>query len=55
MSTIVFDEQLEESFKAIYICGVINNGYSVKKNYPHNIHLAIVPQKGAKDTYEFED
>ena len=54
-STILFNEQPEDSFKAIYICGVISKGYSAKKNYPHNVHLAIVPRKGATDTYEFEE
>lgn len=54
-TTMVFDEQPEDSFKAIYICGVINAGYSQKKNYPHNVHLAIVPQKGARCLYEFEE
>lgn len=49
---IVFDE--ENNFKAIYICGVRNKGYSQKKNYPHNIHAAIIPKEGAKDTWEFE-
>ena len=42
------------SFKAIYICGVIKKGYSQKKNYPHNVHAAIIPKKAAKDTWEFE-
>ena len=55
MTTMVFDEQPEDSYKAIYICGVISKGYSAKKNYPHNIHLAIVPKKGEKAVYEFED
>lgn len=54
-TTIVFDEQPEDSFKAIYICGVINAGYSVKKNYPHNVHLAIVPKEGARCLYQFEN
>ena len=40
-TTIIFDEQQEDRFKAIYICGVISKGYSAKKNYPHNVHLAI--------------
>ena len=30
-TTIIFDEQPEDTFKAIYICGVINKGYSAKK------------------------
>ena len=54
-TTIIFDEQPEDSFKAIYICGVINKGYSQKKNYPHNVHLAIVPKPGARCLYQFEE
>lgn len=52
---IVFDEQDINSYKAIYICGVASKGYSVKKNYPHNLHLAIIPKKGYKDIYKFEN
>ncbi|WP_404987899.1 hypothetical protein [Clostridium culturomicium] len=54
-TTIVFDEQPEESFKAIYICGVVSQGYSSKKNYPHNVDLAIVPKQGARCLYQFEN
>ena len=50
---IVFDEV--EDFKGIYICGVISKGYSQKKNYPHNVHAAIIPKEGAKDSWEFEE
>ena len=53
-STILFNEQPEDSFKAIYICGVMSKGYSAKKNYPHNVHLAIIPREGCNDVYEFE-
>lgn len=49
---IIFDEV--EEFKAIYICGVINKGYSSKKNYPHNVHAAIIPKEGANDKWEFD-
>lgn len=51
---IEFDEVNEDNFKAIYICGVIKKGYAQKKNYPHNLHAAIVPKEGAKDVFEFE-
>lgn len=51
---IEFDEFNDLDTKAIYICGVINKGYSSKKNYPHNVHAAIIPREGAKDTWEFE-
>lgn len=53
-NTIVFDEVEEGSYKAIYICGVINKGYYKKANYPHNVHLAIIPKEGYNDVYEFE-
>ena len=53
-TTMVFDEVEEESYKAIYICGVINKGYYKKANYPHNVHLAIIPREGCNDVYEFE-
>ncbi|MGL5149089.1 MAG: hypothetical protein ACRC7N_00745, partial [Clostridium sp.] len=49
---IYFDEV--EDFKAIYICGVISKGYSQKKNYPHNVHAAIIPCEGAKDSWSFD-
>lgn len=51
---IAFDEMSEDNFKAIYICGVIKKGYAQKKNYPHNLHTAIIPKLGASDTFEFE-
>ena len=54
-TTIIFDEQPEDTFKAIYICGVISKGFSAKKNYPHNVHLAIIPKKGARCLYQFEE
>lgn len=49
---IEFDEV--EEYKAIYICGVINKGYTQKKNYPHNVHAAIEPKEGASDKWEFD-
>ena len=49
---IMFDEV--ESCKAIYICGVISKGYYKKSNYPHNVHIAIIPREGFKDAYEFD-
>lgn len=51
---IEFDEFNDLDTKAIYICGVINKGYSAKKNYPHNVHAAIIPKEGAHDIWEFE-
>lgn len=53
--TITFDEFPEGTYKAIYICGVFKAGSSTKKNYPHNVHLAIVSEEGHNDVYDFED
>ena len=53
-SPIALDEQPSGSFNAIYICGVARQGYSQKKNYPHNLHTAIWPEEGAVDEFEFE-
>ena len=49
---ITFDEHAGHG--AIYICGVARKGYSSKKNYEHNVHLAIRPSPGARDTFSFE-
>ena len=49
---ITFDEQ--DGHRAIYICGVARKGYSVKKNYGHNVHLAIVPDADAISHFHFE-
>jgi hypothetical protein len=50
---VILDEVPGDEFKAIYICGVARKGYSVKKNYPFNLHAAILPREGAKDAFEF--
>ena len=50
---ITFNEQ--EDFRAIYICGVSKDGYSQKRNYIHNVHIAIKPENGHSDKYVFED
>ncbi len=50
--TIVFDEHA--GHQAIYICGVARKGYSSKKNYDHNVHLAIRPAAGDASAYQFE-
>jgi hypothetical protein len=50
--TIAFDEYA--GHQAIYICGVARKGYSSKKNYEHNVHLAICPAAGVQSTYQFE-
>lgn len=53
-SEITFDEFPEDDYKAIYICGVFKSGFATKKNYPHNVHLPIVPKEGATDTFDFD-
>jgi hypothetical protein len=49
---IAFDEHVGHS--AIYICGVARKGYSSKKNYEHNVHLAIRPAAAAASSFRFE-
>ena len=49
---MTFDEI--EDFKAIYLCGVIKKGYPTT-NYPHNLHVAMLPKEGASDSLQFED
>ncbi len=50
--TVVFDEHT--GHQAIYICGVARKGYSSKKNYEHNVHLAIGPSTGVVSHFTFE-
>lgn len=50
---ITFDEH--SGHPAIYMCGVARSGYSVKKNYAHNVHLAIRPSPGTSGRFVFED
>ena len=49
---IAFDEHADH--RAVYICGVVRKGYSVKRNYPHNVHLAIAPATGVQSRFQFE-
>jgi hypothetical protein len=49
---IAFDEH--DGHQAIYICGVARKGYSVKKNYAHNVHLAIRPRRDIRAEFQFE-
>jgi hypothetical protein len=51
---IDFDERPADTFDAIYICGVSNNGYRAKLNYQHNVHAAILPEAGNSDEWTFE-
>ncbi|MEY4394675.1 MAG: hypothetical protein RL595_1924 [Planctomycetota bacterium] len=50
---ITFDEH--SGHDAIYICGVARKGYSVKKNYEHNVHLAIKPTPVSTSRFQFEN
>jgi hypothetical protein len=50
---LAFDEY--GGHRAIYICGVARKGYSVKKNYEHNVHLALKPSLGTSARFTFED
>ena len=52
--TITFDEQVPNTFDAIYICGVSSNGYRTKLNYPHNVHAVIISEPGNIDEWSFE-
>jgi hypothetical protein len=51
-SEITFDEH--DGHQAIYICGVARKGYSLKKNYDRNVHLAILPLDKATAEFSFE-
>ena len=53
-SRIVLDEVLAHMYQAIYICGVSTTGYTGHQNYPHNVHAAIAPMIGARETWTFE-
>lgn len=53
--TISLDEQPESGFEAVYICGVAKAGYSSHRNYPHNVHTAVVPAPGQSDDWRFEN
>lgn len=53
-TTLLMDEVPESEYKAIYFCGVLKKGYP-KSNYPHNVHFAIIPQKGAQDSWQYEN
>jgi hypothetical protein len=51
---IVMDEFPDLNWDAIYICGVSTNGYKQHENYPHNVHVAIIPSPGTEDKWAFE-
>ena len=52
--TLVLDEQPAGAWGALYLCGVAKRGYP-RSNYPHNVHLALVPCPGAEASWTFED
>ena len=52
---VILDEYPELGWDAIYICGVSSKGYSKHENYPHNVHVAIIPAPGEKDEWSFEN
>ncbi len=51
---VTLDEYPEIGWDAIYICGVSRNGYTRHENYPHNVHIAIIPAPGKTDQWSFE-
>lgn len=52
--TIIMDEFPELGWDAIYICGVSAKGYTKHENYPHNVHVAVIPDPGKHDEWSFE-
>lgn len=52
---ICMDEYPQEDWDAIYICGVSRIGYSKHENYPHNVHVVILPREGERDEWSFEN
>lgn len=52
---LILDELPQDQYDAIYICGVAKQGYSSKKNYPHNLHAALLPSEGEHDEFSFEN
>jgi hypothetical protein len=54
-TSVVMDEFPDIGWDAIYICGVVRMGYSQHKNYPHNVHIAVIPKPGASDDWFFEE
>lgn len=52
---LILDEFPELGWDAIYICGVSSKGYAKHLNYPHNVHIAIIPAPGETDEWSFEN
>ena len=52
---VVLCEYPELDWDAIYICGVATMGYAKHENYPHNVHIAVIPAPGKNDTWSFEN
>jgi hypothetical protein len=40
-------------WRALYLCGVAKRGYP-RSNYPHNLHAAVQPEPGHRETFTFE-
>ena len=53
--SVTCDEQPAASYAALYICGVAKQGYAKKQNYPHNLHIPILPAAGATSHFSFEE
>ncbi len=55
--SVIMDEFPDKPWDAIYICGVRQGYWSKNKEkvYPHNVHFAIVPAPGKKDSWKFEE
>ncbi len=52
---VICDELPAGSFAALYICGVAKKGYAKKQNYPHNLHVPILPAPGQSSDFAFEE
>lgn len=51
---VICDELPAGTFSAVYVCGVAKRGYAKKQNYPHNLHLPILPAPGRTSDFAFE-
>jgi hypothetical protein len=52
---VLMDELQPGQYKAIYICGVATAGYTKGRNYIHNVHVAIAPLAGNRESWSFEN
>jgi hypothetical protein len=51
---LVMDEHDAGAYRSIYVCGVAKQGYARHLNYPYNLHTAVLPAPGRKDSFRFE-